>query len=50
MRQAVKSFWEGTMKILAMEIEAEGVRPEEYKPHLKAETKRVWGLYQSGMR
>jgi len=36
------------MKILAMEVEAEGIRPEQYKPHLKAEARRVWELYQSG--
>lgn len=36
------------MKILAMEIETEGIRPEQYQPHLKAESQRVWELYQSG--
>jgi len=36
------------MKILAMEIESEGVKPEQYKPHLKAEASAVWALYQSG--
>lgn len=36
------------MKILAMEIETEGVRPEQYRPHLQAEARRVWELYQSG--
>lgn len=36
------------MKILAMEIETEGVKPEQYRPHLKAEARRVWELYQSG--
>jgi hypothetical protein len=36
------------MKILAMEIETEDIRPEQYKPHLKAEARRVWELYQSG--
>jgi len=36
------------MKILAMEIETEGVKPEQYRPHLKAEAGRVWELYQSG--
>ena len=36
------------MKILAMEIETEGVKPEQYKPHLKEEARRVWELYQSG--
>lgn len=36
------------MKILAMEIETEGVRPEQFQPHLKAEARRVWELYQRG--
>ncbi|HSA99048.1 MAG TPA: muconolactone Delta-isomerase family protein [Anaerolineales bacterium] len=36
------------MKILAMEIETEGVQPEQYQPHLTAEARRVWELYQSG--
>jgi hypothetical protein len=36
------------MKILAMEIEATGVKPEQYGPHLKAEARRVWELYQAG--
>jgi hypothetical protein len=36
------------MKILAMEIETEGVRPEQFGPHLKAEARRVWELYLSG--
>jgi len=36
------------MKLLAMEIEAEGVKPEQFTPHLKAEARRVWELYQSG--
>jgi hypothetical protein len=37
------------MKILAMEVETEGVTPEQFTPHLKAEARRVWELYQSGM-
>lgn len=37
------------MKILAMEVEAEGVQPEHYPPHLKAEAWRAWELYQSGV-
>ena len=37
------------MKILAMEIETPGIKPEQYAPHLKAEARRVWELYQSGM-
>jgi muconolactone delta-isomerase len=36
------------MKILAMEIETEGIQPEQYRPHLQAEARRVWELYQSG--
>lgn len=37
------------MKILAMEVEKEGVKPEQYPPHLQAEARRVWDLYQSGI-
>ena len=36
------------MKIIAMEIESEGVRPEQFAPHLKSEARRVWELYQNG--
>jgi hypothetical protein len=36
------------MKILALELEEEGMRPEQFAPHLKAEAGRVWELYQSG--
>lgn len=36
------------MKILAMEIETEGIQPEQFQPHLKAEASRVWELYQKG--
>ena len=36
------------MKILAMEIETEGVTSEQFTPHLKSEAKRVWELYQNG--
>ncbi len=36
------------MKILAMETETAGVKPEQFGPHLKAEARRVWELYQSG--
>ena len=36
------------MKILAMEIESEGVTPAQFTPHSKAEAMRVWELYQSG--
>lgn len=37
------------MKILAMEVETEGVKPEDFTPHLRSEARRVWELYQSGM-
>ncbi|HSL28652.1 MAG TPA: muconolactone Delta-isomerase family protein [Anaerolineales bacterium] len=37
------------MKILAIEIEIEGVRPEQYQHHLKTEARQVWQLYQSGV-
>ena len=36
------------MKILAMEVETEGVKAEQFAPHLKTEARRVWELYQSG--
>lgn len=36
------------MKILALEVEAEGIKPEQYTPHLKSEARRVWELYQNG--
>lgn len=36
------------MKIIAMEIESEGVKPEQFAPHLKSEAQRVWELYQNG--
>ena len=37
------------MKILAMEIEVEGVKPEQFQTHLQGEARRVWELYQSGV-
>ena len=37
------------MKILAMEIEVEGVKPGQFRPHLKEEAQHVWNLYQSGI-
>jgi len=37
------------MKILAMEVEAEGVKAEQFTPHLKAEARHVWELYQRGV-
>jgi hypothetical protein len=36
------------MKILALEVEAEHAQPEQFPPHLKAEARRVWQLYQTG--
>ena len=36
------------MKIIAMEIETEGVTSEQFEPHLKSEAMRVWELYQAG--
>ena len=37
------------MKILALEVETEGTKPEQFAPHLQAEARRVWELYQSGI-
>ena len=37
------------MKILALEVEVEGGSPERFEPHLRAEARRVWELYQSGV-
>jgi muconolactone delta-isomerase len=37
------------MKILALEVEVEGVSPERFEPHLRAEARRAWELYQSGV-
>lgn len=37
------------MKILAMEVEEDGVNPEQFAAHLKAEARRVWELYQNGV-
>ena len=36
------------MKILAIEEEVEGVKENQYTPHLKAEAIKTWELYQSG--
>jgi hypothetical protein len=36
------------MKILALEVEVEGVSPEQFALHLQAEARRAWELYQSG--
>jgi hypothetical protein len=35
------------MKILAIEIEKEGIKPQDYKPYLLPEARKVWELYQS---
>ncbi len=37
------------MKILAIERELPGATGEQFMPHLKAEARRVWELYQSGV-
>ena len=37
------------MKILAMEVEAEGVKAEQFAAQLKAEARHVWELYQRGV-
>ena len=37
------------MKILALEVESGGVRPEQFALHLRAEARQVWELYQSGV-
>jgi muconolactone delta-isomerase len=39
---------EDKMKLLAMEVETAGVKPEQFAPLLKAEAQHVWELYQSG--
>ncbi len=36
------------MKILAMEREFPGVKPEEFAQYLKPEARRVWELHQEG--
>ncbi len=37
------------MKILAIEKEAPGVTEADFQPHMKAEARRAWELYQSGV-
>jgi hypothetical protein len=37
------------MKILAIEKDVEGVTDRDFAPHMKAEAKRAWELYQSGV-
>ncbi|MEP0764419.1 MAG: superoxide dismutase [Chloroflexota bacterium] len=36
------------MKVLALEVETPGSTAEQFQPHLKAEARRVWELYQAG--
>jgi muconolactone delta-isomerase len=36
------------MKILALEVETPDSTAEQFQPHLKAEARRVWELYQAG--
>jgi len=37
------------MKILALEKEVPGVTVDQFPPHLRAEARRVWELYKSGI-
>lgn len=37
------------MKILAVEHETTGATPEQFQPHLQAEARRAWELYQQGV-
>lgn len=37
------------MKILAIEKEAPGVTEADFEPHMKAEARRAWELFQSGV-
>jgi hypothetical protein len=37
------------MKILAIEVEEKNVMLKQYTPHLKAESRRVWELYECGV-
>jgi hypothetical protein len=34
------------MKILAIEQENPGIKQEDYKPYLEAETEKIWMLYR----
>jgi muconolactone delta-isomerase len=36
------------MKILAIEKELPGRVPQDFEPHLRAEAKKIWELYQAG--
>lgn len=37
------------MKILAMEYERSAATGDRFQPHLKAEARQVWELYQAGV-
>lgn len=37
------------MKILALERESPTASADQYRPHLQAEARRVWELYQAGV-
>jgi muconolactone delta-isomerase len=37
------------VKILALERELPGVTADDFRPHLKAESRRAWELYQAGV-
>lgn len=37
------------MKFLALEHEKPGLQAADFQPHLKAEARAVWELYQSGL-
>ena len=36
------------MKILAIEKQVTGITADQFQPHLDAEAKRIWDLYQVG--
>ncbi len=36
------------MKVIALEVETPGSTAEQFQPHLRAEARRVWELYQAG--
>jgi hypothetical protein len=40
---------EGSVRILALEIEKAGSSPAEFQPHLVEEAKKVWHLYQGAV-
>jgi hypothetical protein len=37
------------MRILALEIETPGLSSDAFAPHLEAEARALWALYQSGI-